>query len=53
MNFKSLGMSEPLVQILKKSGIKTPTAIQQECIPLIIADKDLKEFRQNLLKRRL
>ena len=41
MNFKSLGMSEPLVQILKKSGIKTPTAIQQECIPLIIADKDV------------
>lgn len=41
MNFKSLGMNEPLVQILKKSGIKTPTAIQQECIPLIIADKDV------------
>ena len=46
MNFKSLGMSEPLVQILKKSGIKTPTAIQQECIPLMIPQTDVKYIKR-------
>ena len=41
MNFKDLGMSEPLVQVLKKSGITTPTSIQEECIPLIKDYKDV------------
>ena len=41
MNFKDLGISEPLVQVLKKSGITTPTPIQEECIPLI---KDYKDW---------
>ncbi len=40
MNFKDLGISEPLVQVLKKSGIISPTPIQKECIPLI---KDFKD----------
>ena len=41
MNFKDLGISEPLVQVLKKSGITTPTPIQEECIPLIKYYKDV------------
>ena len=41
MNFKDLGISKPLVQVLKKSGITTPTLIQEECIPLI---KDYKDW---------
>ena len=41
MNFKVLGISEPLVQVLKKSGITTPTSIQEECIPLIKDYKDV------------
>ena len=41
MNFKELGISEPLVQVLKKSGITTPTSIQEECIPLIKDYKDV------------
>ena len=41
MNFKELGISEPLVQVLKKSGITTPTPIQEECIPLIKDYKDV------------
>lgn len=40
MNFKELGISEPFVQILKKSGIIHPTPIQTQCIPLI---KDFKD----------
>ena len=41
MNFKDLGISEPLVKVLKKSGITTPTPIQEECIPLIKDYKDV------------
>ena len=41
MNFKDLGISKPLVQVLKKSGITTPTPIQEECIPLIKDYKDV------------
>ena len=41
MNFKDLGISKPLVQVLKKSGITTPTSIQEECIPLIKDYKDV------------
>lgn len=41
MSFKDLGISEPLVQVLKKSGITTPTPIQEECIPLIKDYKDV------------
>lgn len=41
MDFKDLGISEPLVQVLKKSGITTPTPIQEECIPLIKDYKDV------------
>ena len=41
MNFKDLQISEDIIKILKKSGITTPTEIQQESIPFIKAGKDV------------
>lgn len=41
MNFKELGISENLITILNKSGIKTPTDIQNQCITHIKNGKDL------------
>ena len=41
MNFKTLGISEDLVNILKKNGINTPTPIQEESIEIIKQGKDI------------
>ena len=41
MNFKDLGISTDIENILKKSGIKTPTPIQQESITHILNNKDV------------
>lgn len=41
MNFKDLGISEPLVHTLKKVGITEPTPIQEQCIPLVKNYKDV------------
>ncbi|ERM39519.1 DEAD/DEAH box helicase family protein [Clostridioides difficile P64] len=41
MDFKSLGISENTINILKKSGITTPTPIQKESIKLIKEGKDV------------
>jgi superfamily II DNA/RNA helicase len=41
MNFKDLGISNDIENILKKSGIKTPTPIQQESIIHILNNKDI------------
>lgn len=41
MNFKDLGISEPLVHVLKKAGITHPTPIQEQCIPLVKGYKDI------------
>lgn len=41
MNFKSLGIQANAIQILKKSGIITPTPIQTQSIPLIKSGKDV------------
>ena len=41
MNFKDLGISTDIENILKKSGIKTPTPIQQESIIHILNNKDV------------
>ena len=39
MNFKQLGISNDLVNTLNQMGIKNPTPIQEEAIPLIINKK--------------
>lgn len=41
MNFKSLGINEDTIKILKRSGIVSPTPIQTQAIPLIKAGKDV------------
>lgn len=41
MNFKSLGVSEPFIKVLHKSGITNPTPIQEQCYPLIKNYKDV------------
>lgn len=41
MNFKSLGINEKTISLLKKSGIVSPTPVQAESIPLIKAGKDI------------
>lgn len=41
MNFKELGIGNDLVNELNQIGIKTPTPIQQQAIPLILNKKDI------------
>lgn len=41
MNFKELGISNDLENILRKSGIKTPTPVQQNSISHILNNKDI------------
>ncbi|MGG7177669.1 DEAD/DEAH box helicase [Clostridium paraputrificum] len=41
MNFKELGINDNIINILRKSGINTPTPIQEESISLIKNGKDL------------
>lgn len=41
MNFKTLGISPEMINHLKKTGIITPTPIQEQAIPLILAGKDV------------
>lgn len=35
MNFKDLGISESIVNVLSKNGISTPTPIQKESINIV------------------
>ena len=41
MNFKQLGISDDLINILKNTGITTPTPIQEQSISLIKEGKDI------------
>lgn len=41
MNFKELGISDKFTSVLNKSGIVSPTPIQQEAIPIIINGSDI------------
>ncbi len=41
MNFKQLGLSDDLVNILNNSGISIPTPIQEQSIPIINQGKDI------------
>ncbi|GGO86737.1 ATP-dependent RNA helicase [Marinobacterium nitratireducens] len=40
-SFDSLGLIEPLCQALAELGYRSPTAVQREAIPLILAGQDL------------
>ncbi len=41
MTFENLNLIEPILKALKTEGYTTPTPIQQEAIPLLLARKDL------------
>jgi ATP-dependent RNA helicase RhlE len=41
MSFESLGLSADLLRALEEQGYRTPTAIQQEAIPIILQGKDI------------
>jgi superfamily II DNA/RNA helicase len=41
MNFKELGISEEIINILKNSGITSPTPIQEKCINIIKKKTDV------------
>ncbi|MEF9992646.1 MAG: DEAD/DEAH box helicase [Romboutsia sp.] len=41
MNFKELGISDDIIKLLDKSGITSPTPIQEESIPFINEGKDV------------
>ncbi|MDR1701937.1 MAG: DEAD/DEAH box helicase [Sporomusaceae bacterium] len=41
MSFAELGLSPLLTGVLAKMGLKTPTAIQKEVIPFVLAGKDV------------
>ena len=41
MNFKNLGISESIVNVLSKNGISTPTPIQEESISIIKNGSDV------------
>ena len=41
VNFASLGLAEPLLRAISESGYTTPTPIQAQAIPLVLAGGDL------------
>jgi len=46
MTFNSLGLSDPLLRALDEKGYKTPTSIQTQSIPPIIAGRDVMAAAQ-------
>ena len=46
LSFNSLGLSEERVQHLEKSGFETPTAIQAQAIPHLLAGRDMVGLAQ-------
>jgi ATP-dependent RNA helicase RhlE len=41
MSFHTLGLSDPILKAIKEQGYTTPTPIQKEAIPVILAKKDI------------
>ena len=41
MSFESLGLAEPLVRSVREEGYDTPTPIQVDAIPHVLAGRDL------------
>ena len=41
MSFSSLGLCDPILKAISELGYKTPTAIQQKAIPVVLSGKDL------------
>ncbi|MGD6844533.1 DEAD/DEAH box helicase [Bacillus infantis] len=41
MNFKHLGISDPLIHRLAVQGIEEPTAVQEKAIPIVLEGRDI------------
>ena len=41
MTFATLGLIEPLLRALETLGYKTPTPVQAQAIPAVLAGRDL------------
>lgn len=41
MNFKELGLAQPILKALDAEGYTTPTPIQEQAIPILLKGKDL------------
>lgn len=41
MNFKDLGLAQPILKALDAEGYSTPTPIQEQAIPILLKGKDL------------
>ena len=46
MTFSSLGLAEPLLQALETLGYQTPTPVQAQAIPAVLAGRDLMAAAQ-------
>jgi len=46
MSFPQLGLSEPILLAIEKQGYKTPSPIQKQAIPVVLAGKDLMAAAQ-------
>jgi ATP-dependent RNA helicase RhlE len=45
-DFAALGLAPPLLRALAEAGYKTPTAIQQQAIPVVLQGRDLRAAAQ-------
>ena len=41
MSFETMGLISPLLQAIEKQGYQTPSPVQKQSIPLVLAGKDL------------
>ncbi len=39
--FEKLGLSEPILKVIKKQGFEAPTEVQEKSIPLVLEGKDI------------
>lgn len=46
MSFSNLGLSETILETVKKQGYKTPSPIQEQAIPIVLSGKDLMAAAQ-------
>ena len=46
MTFASLGLTDPLLRALEQLGYRTPTPVQQQAIPAVLAGRDLMAAAQ-------
>jgi superfamily II DNA/RNA helicase len=46
MSFSTLGLSDPILNALSEQGYETPTPIQEQAIPVVLAGKDLMAAAQ-------